>query len=110
MGERGFAAEFSVEGEQDVEALVGLANEIKVTTHQELAMKAAIAKHVEGCYIGLFFSDDFKLDDVPDWVITNMLSNAENKILLLGGNKGFIILRRVGDNRVVKAMITGDNK
>ena len=43
-------------------------------------MKASIVKHVECSYIYFDFSDDFKLEDMPDDVIINMLDNIENRL------------------------------
>ena len=43
-------------------------------------MKASIVKHVESSYIYFDFSDDFKLEDMPDDVIISMLDNIENRL------------------------------
>lgn len=44
-------------------------------------MKTAIVKHVECGNVVFCFSDTFKIDDIPDNAIINMLDNIENKVL-----------------------------
>lgn len=39
-----------------------------------------------------------------------MLNNIENKLLIVGGNEDFIIVRRVFDNKIYKSVITNNNK
>ena len=43
-------------------------------------MKASIVKHVECSEIYIDFSDNFKVEDVSDDVIMNMLGNIENRL------------------------------
>ena len=43
-------------------------------------MKASIVKHVEYSYIYFDFSDGFRVEDIPDDVIINMLYNVGNRI------------------------------
>ena len=40
-----------------------------------LKIKASVVKHIEYRYIYFNFSDDFKVEDIPDEVIINMLDN-----------------------------------
>ena len=43
-------------------------------------MKASIVKHVESSEIYFEFSDDFKLKDIPDDVIINLLDNIDSRL------------------------------
>ena len=43
-------------------------------------MKASIVKHVEYSHIYFDLSNSFKLEDIPDDVIINMLDNLENRL------------------------------
>ena len=43
-------------------------------------MKASIVKHVECNEINFWFSDNFKVEDVSDDVIINLLDNIENRL------------------------------
>ena len=42
-------------------------------------MKVNIVKHVESSEINLYFSNNFKLEDISDDVIINLLDNIENR-------------------------------
>ena len=46
----------------------------------ELKMKAKIVKHVECSEIRFKLSDKFKVEDMPDDIIINLLDNIENKL------------------------------
>ena len=45
-----------------------------------LSLAAKIAKHVEKIVLYLNFSDDFKLEDVPDDVVINLLDNIDSRL------------------------------
>ena len=47
-------------------------------------MKAKIVKHIEHREIYFNFSDNFKLEDIPDDSIINLLDNIENRLQRLG--------------------------
>ena len=49
---------------------------------------------------------------MSDDVIINLLDNIENRIEIIGGsyNSDFVITRRISDNKIMKYMITDDNK
>lgn len=69
-------------------------------------MKANILKHVECGRILFEFSNYFKIDNIEDDIIVNMLENIENKLLNIGGNKNFIIIRRISDNKIYKFIVS----
>ena len=46
----------------------------------ELKMKTKIVKCIEYSYICFWFKDSFKVEDIPDNFIINMLDNIENRI------------------------------
>ena len=60
--------------------LVKFVKEDEVYNLSELKMKASIVKHVECSEIYFEFSDNFKVEDVSDDVIINMLYNVGNRI------------------------------
>ena len=60
--------------------LVMFIKEDYITNIAELKMKANIVKHVEYSEIFLKFSDQFKLEDIPDDIVINMLDNIENRL------------------------------
>ena len=78
----------------------------------ELKMKINIAKNFEYSYIRIRFSDEFKLEEISDDVIINMLDNIKNKLLKIDEEywKSFIIIRRISDNQILKSIITYENK
>ena len=39
-----------------------------------------------------------------------MLDNVKNRLQVVEGSENFMIIRRVSDNRILKSMITSDNK
>ena len=43
-------------------------------------MKASIVKHIEYNEIYFNFSDGFRVEDIPDDVIINLLDNVENRL------------------------------
>ena len=45
-----------------------------------LKIAANVARHVEEIVIDLKFSNNFKVEDIPDDVIINMLDNIENRL------------------------------
>ena len=75
-----FREEFKIINEEDVDMLVTLLDNIIADNLNKLQMMVSIAKHVECSPIYLQFSDNFKLDDISDDVIINMLDNVENKL------------------------------
>ena len=46
----------------------------------ELKLKANIVKHIDHSEIYFEFSHNFKLEDVPDDAIINILDNIENRL------------------------------
>lgn len=46
------------------------------------------------------------MEDLDEEIITYMLENIENRFLWIGGAQQFIILRKVSDNRIVKAVLS----
>ena len=60
--------------------LVKFVKEYEVNNLNQLKMKASIVKHLEYCEINFMFSDDFKIEDIPDNIIINMLDNIENRL------------------------------
>ena len=45
-----------------------------------LSIAANIVRHVEEIEINLNFPDNFKVEDIPDDVIINLLDNIENRL------------------------------
>ena len=43
-----------------------------------LKIAANVVRHVEDSKISFIFSDNFKVEDIPDDVIINMLDNIDN--------------------------------
>lgn len=39
-----------------------------------------------------------------------MFDNIENRLLNINGNKEFVIIHRVSDNKIIKSMIKDDNE
>ena len=74
-------------------------------------MKASVVKHIEYRYIYFNFSDDFKVEDIPDDVVIKLLDNIENKIYTFDGSYGsyFVIIHRISDNKIMKFLITDNN-
>ena len=60
--------------------LVKFVKENYVHNLNELKIKASIVKHVECSYIYFDFSDDFKVEDIPDDIIINLLDNVGNRL------------------------------
>ena len=60
--------------------LVTFVKEDGVYNLSELKMKAKIVKHIEHREIYFNFSDNFKLEDIPDDSIINLLDNIENRL------------------------------
>ncbi len=60
--------------------LIKFVTENTVANLSDLKMKASITKHVECSEIYFNFSDNFKVEDIPDDDIINMLGNIENRL------------------------------
>lgn len=65
---------------------------------------------MEDSHMEIRFSNSFKIQNLPDKWIISLLHNVENRILRIGGPLQFIITRRVSDNRIIKSMVTENNK
>ena len=65
---------------KDLDTLVNLIKDNYIKNLHKLKIKASISKHVESSFICFQFLDDFKLEDIPDDVIINMLDNVENRL------------------------------
>lgn len=72
-------------------------------------MKTRIAMHLELNNVYIKFSDDFKLEEISNEDIVDMLDSVENRVQLIGGSISFIIIRRLSTNMVFKSIITRDN-
>lgn len=95
---RGFQKEFYVNDDAGVDVFVTRIYEDEVKNLSELRMRISMAKCVEYSEITINFSDDFRLEDIPDDTIINMLNYVENRIQVIGGLKYFIIIHRISDN------------
>ncbi len=60
--------------------LVKFLEDTNVNNLSDLRIKANIVKHVECNSIYFNFSDCFKLEDIPDDMIINMLESVENRL------------------------------
>ena len=60
--------------------LVKFVNENWVKNQNELKMKASIVKHVECSKIYFNLSKRFKIEDIPDNVIINLLDNIDSRL------------------------------
>ena len=60
--------------------LVYFTKEYEVHNLSELKIKVSIVKHVECSDICFNFSDNLKVEDIPDDVIINLLDNIENRL------------------------------
>lgn len=76
-----FREEFNIKNDADVSMFVKFVNSTYSENEKELKMKTAIVKHVECGNVVFCFSDSFKIADIPDDAIINMLDNIENKVL-----------------------------
>ena len=82
--------------------LVDLVKNNNVKNLSKVKMKASIARHVEWSYIYFEFSDYFKVEDIPDDVIINMLDNIENRLYRFSGSDNFVIIHRISDSKIMK--------
>ena len=71
---------------------------------------SAICKYLDYKKIDMRFNDNFTLENIKDDILVHMFDNISNRIQEIGVNKEFIIIRRVSDNKILKSMITKDNK
>ncbi len=81
----------------------------EISNLEMLSIAAKVTKHVEEIGIKLNFSDNFKLEDIPDDIIISLLDNVEYRLSIFGGSM-FVIIRRLSDDRVVKCEVTEDNE
>ena len=61
-----FEEEFEINTDEDIDMLVTFVEKQAVTNLKELKIKVSIAKHIECSGIHFRFSDNFKLEDIPD--------------------------------------------
>ena len=60
--------------------IVDVIKEKNIYNLDMLKIAANVARHVEEIVIRVQFSDNFKVEDIPDGVIINLLDNIENRI------------------------------
>ena len=60
--------------------LVNFATNNTITNLTELKMKSSISKHIEYSEINFQFSNNFRLKNILNDTIINMLDNIENRI------------------------------
>lgn len=68
-----FENEFNVYNDEGVDMFVEFVQQDNVYSIGELKMKVNIAKHHEYIEIKLNFSDNFKVENIPDNIIISML-------------------------------------
>ena len=60
--------------------LVTLFESVIAYNLNKLKMRAAIVKRIEYSYISFIFSNNFKVEDIQNYIIISMLDNLENMI------------------------------
>ena len=87
---------------------IKLVNMAAVNNLSKLKMKVSIAKHVEFSDIYFDFSDNIKIEDIPDDIVISLLDNIENRLQLTRGSN-YLIIRRIHDNNIMLCAIRDDN-
>ena len=70
-----FENEFDVNSDKLLKIIIDIIKENDITSLDMLSIAAKVAKHVENIFIRVKFSDNFRVEDVPDDVIINILDN-----------------------------------
>lgn len=61
-----------------------------------------MAKFVEFQELKFEFGQFFKLADITDDIIVNLLDKIENRLIKIDANNEFLIIRRISDNAIYK--------
>ena len=70
---------------------------------------SAICKYLDYKKITMWFNYTSTLEDIPDDILIHLFDNICDRIQEIGGNKEFIIIHRVSDNKIFKSTITDNN-
>ena len=54
-------------------------------------------------------NDNYVVENTPDDILIHLFDNISNRIQEIGGNKEFIIIHRVSDNKILKSRIIQKN-
>lgn len=73
-----------------------------------LRITGNVAKRVEKIIICLNFSDSFRVENIPDRDIINLLDNIENRLIYFYESY-YVIIRRLSDNKIMKRTVTDSN-
>ena len=71
---------------------------------------STICKYLDYKEITMWFNYTSTLEDIPDDILVHLFDNICDRIQEIGGNKEFIIIHRVSDNKILKKIITYFNK
>lgn len=75
--------EFNINNAKDVDTLVKVLIQCEeIDNLKNLMIHANISKHIEHSYSSFRFSDNFKVEHMPDDVIINLLDNIENRLAI----------------------------
>ena len=80
ISDKRFENEFNINNNKLFDMIVDVIKFKEIDNLGMLKIAAKIAKHVENIFIIVQFSNNFKVEDIPDDVIINMLDNVENRL------------------------------
>ena len=73
-----------------------------------LRIAGNVAKRVEKIFVKLMFSNNFRIENIPDRDVINLLDNIENRLINFCGSY-YVIIRRLSDNKIMKRTVTDSN-
>ena len=80
ISDKRFENEFDINNNKLFDMIVDVIKFKDIDNLDMLKIAAKVAKHVEEIRIDLEFSNNFKIEDMPDNDIINMLDNIENRL------------------------------
>ena len=108
LSDEQFENEFNVHNDKCLDTLAKVVKEYSIDNLDSLRIAGNVAKRVEEIIIWLNFSDSFRVENIPDRDIINLLDNIENRLINFCGSY-YVIIRRLSDNKIMKRTVTDSN-
>lgn len=103
-----FTKEFNVNKRNWFDMLIKIIKIEDIDNSEMLSIAGNVVKYVEQIPLQFKFSDTFKVENIPDKDIINLLDNIENRLQSISGS-ACVIVRRISDNKIMKYTVTSNN-